>query len=333
MDRPTHDEDGRFIYYASELGGCLKALVAKRMGYQGKDIDGAGSPGGDRLRRIFAEGNLHEQAVIDVLRDQYRWMIKDQQRLVTMEVGVPGAVVMGHIDGIGAPEFLNWCLVEIKTMGADGFKEFSKHRWNTPGLVQKYKWQISVYAMALKMQHMLVVKNRNDGAIIIEGPHNSFYTYDDIQTRVLTIETLAESGILPDECDFNNYPCPFEYLHTEDKIIRKDSEVDVWGKEYLQANDEVKKWEARRREARELLEKALGDLQKLETINGTRVVRYEVGPKAGQVRYDIEALVEWVRSQFPDDVVRFVRTGEGKRGTAIRVTVRKDPSDNDTGAS
>jgi hypothetical protein len=264
IDRPERDQDGNWIYYASELGGCTKALIAKRMGKVQKITEpvGTGSDPG-RLARIFSEGNLHEEVLADELK------LHDRQRLLTFSFGVPGTVVHGHIDGC------DWYgVVEIKTMGDASFKEFKRRLWDTPGLVQKYKWQLSLYQFILESWGTLIVKNRNDGELITLRQMTPFYNYDDFQNRILLIETAAEIGELPVECDFPNFPCPYQYLHEEVKVIRSDAEIDMLVNTYLDAKRTEAESAIRSGAARQLLLEALGDNDVLETVGGSRLVKY-----------------------------------------------------------
>ena len=266
MDRPDRDKDGNWIYYASELGGCTKALILKRMGKVQKvsEPDSSGDPG--YLARIFSEGNLHEKAVIDNLSESSP--VYFQQQEIRQFFGVPGTVVIGHIDGIWRDNIL-----EVKSMGDSSFKAFKKHLWDTPGLVQKYKWQINVYMFALEKPGILFVKNRNNGESLAL-PAEWWYQYNEIQERLLLIETAAEMADIPFDCDFNNFPCPYEYLHNETKVIKSDAEIDMLVNTYLDAQAQGKIHAERAASARLLLAEALGDHDKLETTGGSRIVRY-----------------------------------------------------------
>jgi hypothetical protein len=68
-------------------------------------------------------------------------------------------------------------VLEIKSMGDGPFKEFKRHRMDTPGLVQKYKWQFSAYMIAMERPLLLVAKSRNTGEIIEIPIDEPFYTY------------------------------------------------------------------------------------------------------------------------------------------------------------
>jgi hypothetical protein len=123
-----------FIYRASELGGCEKALIAKRMGYE--PDQSVYSKQGGRMTTIFKEGDLHETAIVE----QYKANDDDitcQQFEINIPI-VPGVIVQGHLDGVISrptdPEFGRSRVLEIKSMGDGPFKEFKRHRMDTPGL-------------------------------------------------------------------------------------------------------------------------------------------------------------------------------------------------------
>lgn len=323
MDRPTHDELGRYIYYASELGSCTKLLIAKRMGYQPR-VKEAGPDEEDRLQLVFDEGNLHEQAVLAKLKSMGA-NLYDFQREVRLEIGVPGAVIMGHIDaqGWGPKLWSDNRVVEIKSMGDESYKEVNRLGWDAGGFIPKYKWQISVYCWCLEQPGVLVVKNRNTGQILcLLVPQGGFYTYDDIQLRILEIETAADLGELPELCDKPMYPCPYEYLHLEDKVIRKDSEMDIWAKEYTTAQADKKAAEERMAEARKHIEEGLSDVNKLVTLNGTRITKYHVKGREG---LDDKKVDTWLTKQGPyGELLRKQLSSERGGYSALRISYKAD---------
>src|SRR5918992_1081323 len=90
-DRPSvYVEGDRVVYRASAVGGCLRALVACRLGYTPLPFDE-----GSELR--MNEGVLHEPAILAAL-EKDGWIVAGQQREVELTVG--GTIVIrGHIDG------------------------------------------------------------------------------------------------------------------------------------------------------------------------------------------------------------------------------------------
>lgn len=332
MDRPTYDEEGNYIYYASELGSCTKYLIGKRMGYEDK------TRGGDDqgpLPLLFEEGHLHEEAVIGKLRSD-GWTITGQQEVVKLSVGVAGTVIIGHLDGTGGSNSGSYYssggvrVVEVKSSGQDQFQVIKKHGFDAPGLMQKYKWQISVYMFAKEMPGLFVFKNRNTGELLLLPVDEPFYNYDELQLRIYEIDTAAETGNLPKTCDVNMFPCGLDYLHEEEKVIRKDSEIDTWAEEYNKAGEEIERCKEVRREARGKIEAALGDLTKLETINGTRIVRYPIRQR-DSTGINVAKVEEWLGELDDESWAKALRLqwsdhnkGEGESNSyGLRITRRE----------
>lgn len=260
---------GPFIYRASELGGCVKALTAKRMGYEP-------IPYPESLTTIFAEGNLHEEAVVRSLVDGGNKVWNQQ-----LEVNLPitsSVVVQGHIDGLVNDDNADW-LLEIKSMSSDRFKEYKRLGWATPGLIQKYKWQVSAYMIATSLPLMFVVKDRNAGTILSDKVMTPFYSEVEIRARVLGIEALSRVG-LPAECDVRIWPCPVSYLHDDEVEVMEDAEIDLLARQYKDAK-------AKENVAKEMvgvnykaLMKGLGDRKKVKTLGGVQVTKYVVKSKS-----------------------------------------------------
>lgn len=200
-------DNGQHVYRASSLGGCSKAIIAARLAYDPMDPP-------ESMGQVFAEGNLHESAVIEWLKGR-GYKIQDEQ----LEVVIPcplNCVIVGHVDGI-ADWDISRGVLEVKSMSDNAFKTFQKMRWDTPGLIQKYKWQISSYMISLGLPGLLVVKNRNNGDTLILEIPKPFYDKSQLIARVVSLEIQARKG-LPESCDNPSYPCPFYYLHEEKEL-------------------------------------------------------------------------------------------------------------------
>lgn len=201
--------NGHHIYRASSLGGCSKAIIAARLDYDPMDPP-------ESMGQVFAEGNLHETAVIDWLKGR-AFRVQDVQLETVIHCPL-NCLIIGHIDGV-----VEWsvrsgatcrAVLEVKSMSDAAFKEFSTKRWATSGLIQKYKWQLSAYMVALGLPGMVVVKNRNNGQHLIVEVPEPFYDSSQLVARVVSLEIQARKG-LPESCDNPSYPCPFYYLHEE----------------------------------------------------------------------------------------------------------------------
>lgn len=242
------------VYRASELGGCMKANVAKQLGYdQLENLDD--------FATLFREGDLHEQDVLMQLEaDGAR--ISAQQRLVTLQI-TDNVVVEGHLDAeIEDDTYSDVRVLEIKSKGDEQFKDFVKHRWDTPGLTQRYKWQISVYMIATGHEALVVFKNRNNGQIHREGVEIPFYSREQIIERVMEIEDWRTKSVLPPGCDTINYPCPFYYLHEPEEVSETDEVLERVARDYKDAQAHEKRAKENTGNQRKELERILGTRNK-----------------------------------------------------------------------
>lgn len=277
------DLDSVAIIRASSLGGCTKAIGAGLLGYLPQEFP-------ERYQGYMEEGDLHEGNIVARL-ERGGFEVIDSQREVNLWI-IPGVLlVQGHIDGRfrHKVESSPWRLLEIKTMGETSYRTFEKMEWETPGLVQKYKWQISAYMLALQEPATLIVKNRNTGAqkgLEIEEP---FYSLSEVRARCLEIWNWVQEGILPEKCE-ETYPCPFSYLHSPAELSLSDSEeLFTLGREYQIITEKLKDLEGLKEVQRDLRQKiivAMGKDKKLILPNMT-ISRWK---QKSPPQLDIEAM-------------------------------------------
>jgi len=215
------------------------------------------------MENMAREGALHEKAVIDNLGS-----VTDTQQEVTIPI-LKDVSIVGHIDGIWGGSVL-----EVKSMGKDPYKAWIEKKWDTPGYVQKYKWQVSCYMHALNLGLVFVVKNRDNGEVKMEYVDEPFYGLDEIMGRVLEIEKWVRRGELPDECSVSQYPCPFYYLEQQKSLeLMEDAVLDDLAVMLEEARVAEKAAKERVRVARVSIEDSLGERDRVETEK-TKVTRY-----------------------------------------------------------
>lgn len=245
------------MFRASAVGGCIRALVAARLGYVGLPFD-------DAAELRMAEGVLHEPAVIDHL-EQTGWTVTDEQREVELVIG-DRLVVRGHVDGIGHRSSADRRVVEIKAMGDDPFKE-----WMAKGFEAnpRYASQLSVYMAGLDLPGLMVVKNRNTGEVDITRVDELPVPIFHIKARVARVEAIAKSGEFPD-CDTKTtWGCPYRYLHDEVTLpgmaAVDDAEVDALAAAYDRARATATQADTLKRLARDRLADVVRDRGKVRT--------------------------------------------------------------------
>lgn len=253
----VYPEGARVVYRASAVGGCIRALVAARLGYSPLPFD-------DAAELRMAEGVLHEPAIIEHL-ERIGWPVTDEQREVEVPIG-DQLIIRGHIDGIGHRSATERRVVEAKAMGDDPFKE-----WVSRGFEAnpRYAAQLSVYMSALDMPGLMAVKNRNTGEVHVtmvdELPVPMFH----LKARVARVEAIAKSGEFP-ECDTKaTWGCPYRYLHDEVALpglaAVDDAEVDALAAAYDRARATVQQAETMKRLARDRLADVVRDRGKIRT--------------------------------------------------------------------
>lgn len=297
-DRPSvYVEGDRVIYRASAVGGCLRSLVACRLGYAPLPFDDA-----SELR--MAEGNLHEPAVINHLEND-GWVIVDQQREVELVIG-DRIVIRGHIDGAGgrgpsAPARV----VEVKAMGQDPYNEWLARGFDGN---QRYGTQLSVYMAALGLPGLMVAKNRNTGYVHVTEVDEPPVPVATIKARVARIEAIARTGELPD-CDVASlWGCPFRYLHDQkdlDSVTTvDDQEVDALAAAYDHARTLATQADAMKKTARDHLAEVVRARGKVRTgrwsvscamEKKTRVDLNKLRAEIDVSPYEIASEVETVR--------------------------------------
>jgi hypothetical protein len=269
------------VIRASNLGACTKALAAERLGFKPLPVS-------EVLEAAFERGHQHEAELAKVMREE-GWVITDEQEEVAVYFdGVPsslGAASVGHIDGIAcAPDSTYERCWEAKNVNA--WRQYERaHKTDTwTPLTNKYRWQSSVYMVALGMEQM--VSCLDDGRVksfIIEVPP---FSREQILERVAAIEALVE---LPADCEAgcrDDWGCPFRYLHTDDRVITEDEEIDKAAKRYEYWRLSAKDSEAQQKAARSDLERLLGDRPKVETTTSIVTSYSQKNP----VRYDFEKM-------------------------------------------
>jgi hypothetical protein len=148
-------------------------------------------------------------------------------------------------------------------------------------------------------------------SFVIEVPP---FSAEEIEARVEIINGLVVTGVLPDLCTSNDWPCPFAYLH-ETPEYDVDVELDKAAADYALAGQMVKEWQAKQKKAQEKVKTVLGEREKVATEAYT-VSRYE---QQNPGRYDKQAML--------DDGVLHRYFKEGSSGERIKITARGERDD------
>lgn len=280
------------IWRASALGAeCLRGLVAEQLGEKAIPYDAA-----TELR--MREGNLHEDDVVAQLTAEGYTVTRQQEGVYLCSNGSSGSfpshvdnvgsitegewMVVGHLDGVinGDPfPPLGPRVLEIKSMGKDAFKSFKALGWEAPGLVQKYKWQLSVYMLATGLEALLVAKSRDSGELLRFGVEVPFYSLDEITERVAFLEEWVSKCQLPPDCP-RDWFCNYRHLCTREESsglpdAAERSPAPPLVQQYVELGETIRGLEAHRDELKEALGLLLGSAQSVrwQGYAATRVVR------------------------------------------------------------
>jgi len=236
------------VYRASELGGCVKSQVAGKLEYQR-----LATP--QKMLDVFQEGTDAE-VKIGVALEENDWTLTNAQLEVNISV-TPRVLLQGHIDWIGCEQAQSARIVEAKSMSDAAYNDWIHMGWDTPGLIQKYKWQLSSYMNALELPAVLVAYNRLTGDLDITEVTEPFVTLGELKARVLEIDRFVRLGELPVDCDVRIWPCPFSYLE-EVSYDADNFEVEGIATSYKAALTAEKVGKDAKAKLRKLLDEATG---------------------------------------------------------------------------
>lgn len=231
-------EDIRPVYHMSSVGGCPRAVVAQRLGY-----DVVEPP--EFMQTAAKEGIRHEAFVAEDL-EQLGWRVSKavfcaecQRSGIHIEINFPPFKLVGHMDRTASSTFLSHDehderehLVEIKSLGRFRaeklLKALSSSRFREE--FPEYAMQVSCYHYASNLPILYAVKNRDTGRLeTLQIP--ALFNLEEIADHVLELEILARKEILPackyTQGDFERTFCPVRYLCAGADVEREESERDA----------------------------------------------------------------------------------------------------------
>lgn len=213
-DRPAvYEEDGRWVYRASALGGCTKALAALRMGNSP-----VAPPAG--LQKAFDEGNAAEDKIIELYEKYTARTVRARQQALEIRVS-DTCVIRGHIDGLA-----DTTLVEAKAFAESTLDDWNRKGWDG---FPHYKIQTGLYWAGVGAESLDMVIGLKNYQGVVETIEIFHYdtpptSSQDAINKVLEIERIAASGELPKECDEKWWGCPVWYLHEKPEIEEVEDE-------------------------------------------------------------------------------------------------------------
>lgn len=252
-DRPdVYPEGDAWVYRASALGSCLRALVAARLGYEREGW----TP--KPLQQAAEQGQQQEPKVLAELQGLGYTVVSRQQTVeLAFLAGSRRVILRGHTDAItqnGADRFV----VEVKTMSPEVAHRFLTRGFGDP-YFRRYAYQASFYVYRTGLPMLYAVKERESGDLVPRIVATPPVRLDAILARVRAVEQAAASGSLPD-CDQEGGWCPYRYLcqHRADAAPTTDGEqaeaVDLWAGVYLKALEDERRAQEAKAQAKAKLE-------------------------------------------------------------------------------
>lgn len=256
-------------------------LVAKRLLMKAHETPPAA------MQKIFDRGNRHETACVATMQAE-GWRVTDQQRELVLPID-DGVEVMGHLDGNVSHlvESPSERVLEAKSPNA--WRMFIEEMYlDEPSpLVQRYKWQISCYMVAVGTEALMVTLDEQFN-IRMHGIEMPFYNLADIKARVNLVEELAAQGYagLPQFCQPREYPCQYFHLHEDEQsAFDIDTELDIAVDRYDRARTANEETKAKLKHEKEVLYEVMGTRTKVQTDNS--VVSFYTRKSTS---YDIDAM-------------------------------------------
>lgn len=254
------DEVSRYVYRASSLGNCERALVMHRAGIGGGDAP-------EFMQAAYAAGNRLEARLIRELCQREGWSEVTGETLhqygrishngqveAAFKVG-GGAMVRCHPDGIvvkykSEPMQLadiplgERRVVEVKALGESFYRKMKDGIGNVP--FYDWQWAVEMVSTGLKGAYVMGLKCPEckassttecglceDGLldITIKYYDEPTHTKAEIVKRVLHLERVGRAFDAGEQvsCDWKMFPCPFYATH--------DTTEGVWSKDVTALSD------------------------------------------------------------------------------------------------
>lgn len=262
MEQPPivyEGDNGEIVFRASAVGSCTKALIAAYM-----EFEPVQPP--QWIKEKMDESGRLEDYIIELVNkeisDTPHWPYVASQRTVEHWFeyeGVP-VVIRGRIDGF-YPDNGNAPL-EIKAFGQSMWDQWKRGRFdNFPA----YADQATAYWYGCGAEYMhYAVYNKDTGELDLQKLEAPPSDIKQLQDKCKHVIEEGESGELPEQCDKENFICPFVYLH-EDTTSDIEGEgeggeveiFDALCHQYKEADAEEKRGKAKKDEVKKRIKEYL----------------------------------------------------------------------------
>lgn len=202
---PARPGEFRLVIRSSTLGGCIRNLVAARMGIRAVSF-------GDDAKRRMNEGVIHEPHILAHLKEK-GWETVAQQSVLELSIAGGTILIRGHSDAKVANMMDGHLRVtEAKTMGKDVYAKWKRAGWEE---FRRYAYQFSSYMHTTGLPGLFAVKNRDSGEIDVQLFDEAPIDLATIKVRAMKIRA-AETLPL---CDPVMWGCQRYFIHVADVEI------------------------------------------------------------------------------------------------------------------
>lgn len=293
-------EDYTYTPRPSQAGPdrCIRQMV-----YHGLNIARQPLPG--RSIHVFNDSSWHEELTADWIRKSTYKLHSEQ---MTVEVGMNGLVISGHIDYIATDLQGKDTLIEHKAINHFTFEKYKHGELPMDYLTQTCLYLRGIHAIQPECTSaLLLVKNKNTSAYLEFN-----IDYDD-EHDVLTINSIlcsdgTENKVnqsFPDICKnaFDKFMRVQEYIKTK-TLPKRQYELNHWRCDYCQWGAVCwDNWE-------EEIEKMATDQQLDEEIATAAGHYQECKMHMDEIKKEQEEAKRFIKDRLKDQNIRSGRAGE-----------------------
>lgn len=229
----VYREDGRWVYRASALGGCPRALWLARQG-----VDR--SPRNKTLDRAMMEGSNSEEIILQMAREKFFLTITDPQYEYEIEVMEGLAIVRGHLDGLGEHTSMDQLgNVEAKALGPDLWKKSATARFKAMPHWDR-QVQLGMRGSSRRLTWMLWGQKGEDGVVVDVTYTVVEYSAREVAMALAAVKANEEACAngAHVECPKEEFGCPFWTLHEgkrEELEVVQDQKLATLAAKWLRA--------------------------------------------------------------------------------------------------
>lgn len=229
-------EDGLWVYRASAVGGCERALWYARMGLERSPIN-------EKVLVQMREGSRLEGDILAMFSEQYEFKLTHPQHRVDIPVVGTDAVISGAMDAQGHDTmFGRTGPVDAKKLGPDLWKR----RGDLPNVMPNWFDQLQCYIHGMGADMGWMVYGESAGTAPKQTIEQTTYRVVEadlaviarLRQKVRRVERAVASKTMPD-CLEETFMCPYWQMHTGDTAprVKVDDPAVVQNVLKLKSND------------------------------------------------------------------------------------------------